>query len=353
MNVRDLIVAALLLAAPAPLVAEPLKDGIEAWQSGDYAAAVAIWRPLAEKGDADAAFNLGQAYRLGRGIPANAALAQSWFEKAANQGHVDAATMLGLLLIQKGDQPGAIKWLKRAAEKDEPRAQLVYGTALYNGDGVTQDPVLGYAFVSRAAGQGLEPAQQTLAQLDKLMSADDRRKGAAMVKTIAENASTAAFEGAPPPKAEKPPRAAAAKPVRTTVATPPKPAPSPPASAEPVRMAVAAPPAKPRPSPAAAKPAPTTVAAAPAKPPPSSSAAPPVAAGGAWRVQLGAFARQGSAQALYEKLAGNGALAGRRPFYVPAGAVTRLQVGPFASRGAAESACAKLKGQPCFAVSAK
>jgi hypothetical protein len=47
------------------------------------AGAVAIWRPLAEKGDADAAFNLGQAYRLGRGVPLDLAQAQSWFDRAA------------------------------------------------------------------------------------------------------------------------------------------------------------------------------------------------------------------------------------------------------------------------------
>ncbi|MBV8907575.1 MAG: hypothetical protein JOZ20_01110, partial [Sphingomonas sp.] len=45
----------------APLSAQSVKAGIEAWQHADYAAAVAIWRPLAENGDADAAFNLGQA----------------------------------------------------------------------------------------------------------------------------------------------------------------------------------------------------------------------------------------------------------------------------------------------------
>jgi cell division septation protein DedD len=328
MKARDLIAVALILAASAPLGAQPLKDGIEAWQRGDYATAVAMWRPLAERGDPDAAFNLGQAYRLGRGVHANAALGKSWFEKAAEQGHVDAATMLGLLLMDEGDKAGAIKWLKRAAEQDEPRAQLVYGTALYNGDGVTQDPVLGYAFVSRAAGQGLEPAQDTLAQLNALMSADDRRKGAAMASTIAANASSVAFLGSAPPKAKKP-----AKPVRTAVAPAPK------------KM------------PAAPKPAPTSavVAAAPKKIPsaPKSTPAPAVVATGPWRIQLGAFARQGSAQALYQKLAGSGALASRRPFYVPAGAVTRLQLGPFATRAAAESACASLKGQPCFAVSAK
>ena len=51
-----------------PAQAQSVRAGIDAWQKGDTAGAVAIWRPLAEQGDADAAFNLGQAYRLGRGV---------------------------------------------------------------------------------------------------------------------------------------------------------------------------------------------------------------------------------------------------------------------------------------------
>src|SRR3954469_10596286 len=157
MNRKHLIAALIVLAASSPLAAQSVKAGIAAWQKADYAGAVAIWRPLAEKGDADAQFNLGQAYRLRRGAPINLALAKSWFERAGANGHLDAQTTLGLLLFQNGDQAGGLKWLKRAAEQGEPRAQLVYGTALYNGDGVTQDRMLGYGYVSRAADQGLAP----------------------------------------------------------------------------------------------------------------------------------------------------------------------------------------------------
>src|SRR5438105_12236766 len=99
------LVAAALLAFAAPLPAQSVTAGIEAWQRADYAGAVAIWRPLAEKGDADAAFNLGQAYRLGRGVPVNLAAAQTWFERAAEKGHIDAEATLGLLLFQNGNQP--------------------------------------------------------------------------------------------------------------------------------------------------------------------------------------------------------------------------------------------------------
>ena len=116
------LMAAALGMTAAPLAAQSVKAGIEAWQRADYAAAVAIWRPLAETGDADAQFNLGQAYRLGKGVPLDLGAAQMWFERAATSGHLDAQTTLGLLLFQNGNQSGGIKWLSKAAEQGEPRA---------------------------------------------------------------------------------------------------------------------------------------------------------------------------------------------------------------------------------------
>src|SRR3954454_17107317 len=208
---KYLVAAALLGSLAAPASAPSVRAGIEAWQHADYAAAVAIWRPLAENGDADAAFNLGQAYRLGRGVPTNLAAAQTWFERAAAKGHVDAQATLGLLLFQNGNLTEGLKWLKAAAEQGEPRALLVYGTALFNGDSFTQDPVLGYAYVSRAAAQGLGPAKETLAQLDKIMPLDQRKKGVTIAKAKAKSA--------PPPPVAKP--AKPAKPVQVANAAKP------------------------------------------------------------------------------------------------------------------------------------
>ena len=293
-----LALAIAAFAAAGQAQAPTVKAGVEAWQRGDHAAAAAIWRNLAEKGDADAAFNLGQAYRLGRGVPADPAQAKRWFEMAANKGHLDAQVSLGLLLFDSGDRPVAMSWLRKAAERGEPRALLVVGTALFNGDGLKQDPILGYAYVSRAAAQGLGPAKTTLAEMDKVMTLAERQKGVAMALQMAK---------APPPAPVK---------VKTAAKSP-------------------APPA-------AAKRPPASVVAA--KPPPAS---------GAWRVQLGAFSSRGAAEGLFKKLSGSGALSGRQPYYVPVGKMTRLQAGPFESRAAATSACARLAPQPCFAVAAR
>lgn len=288
------VVASLLCAVPA--AAQSVKAGIEAWQRADYAKAISIWRPLAEAGDADAAFNMGQAYRLGRGVPVNLGQAQNWLEQAASKSHLDAQTTLGLLLFGNGNQAEGARWLKLAAEKGEPRAMLIFGTALFNGDGVTQDQVLGYAYVSRAAAQGLEPAKSTLEQMNSVMPLEDRKKGLAIAMQKAKTQTKAA------PKATK-----------------------------------------------------VAQAAKPTAPKPVKKAPPPVPTSGAWRIQLGAFAQRSSAEALFRRLSGRAPVAGRQMVLVSAGAVTRLQVGPFESKSAASSACASLsaRGQACFPVAAR
>lgn len=170
-----LLFSAALLAPPA--ATPTVKSGVEAWSRGNYASAITTWRVLAAKGDPDAMFNLGQAYRLGRGVNVDLSESMGWYAKAANAGHVDAQTQLGILLFQNGNQLSGLRWLHMAADKGEPRAQLLYGTALFNGDGlVKRDPALAYAYVAKAAAQGLAPAKTTLAEMDKAIPSDVRQR---------------------------------------------------------------------------------------------------------------------------------------------------------------------------------
>ena len=305
--------AALLLALPA--TAQTVRSGIEAWQQGNHAAAVAIWTSLAAKGDADAAFNLGQAYRLGKGAAMDHGRAQQYFEQAALTGHIDAAATLGILLFQNGNRNGAMRWLKLAADGGETRSMLLYGVALYNGDGIAPEPVTAYAYVSRAAAQGLATAKTTLADLDESMPLEQRQKGLAMARSMVGTQAGAAAAKAPSP---------------LKVAVPEK-------AKAPAKVAV----------PAKAK-SPAKVAI-PVKPP--SRAAPPSANSGGWRIQLGAFGQRAGAEALFAKLRGK--VAARQPYYVTAGKVVRLQVGPYNSRAAAAAGCAALRGQACFPVAAR
>jgi cell division septation protein DedD len=310
-----LAAGAALLACGGAAFAD-VKAGVDQWQAGNYGAAVKEWRPLADQGDADAQFNLGQAYKLGRGVPADLRIAQSWYEKAAQQGHPQAQANLGLILFQNGDRARALPWIRKAADAGDPRAQYVLGTALFNGDIAGKDWPRAYALMSRAAAQGLPQAATNLTQMDKFIPLPQRRQGLALAAQM-EHAQAAG----PPPA----PRTAVGRP------TPPAPnsalastLPAP----HPARPAQAAP--APRPAPAAAP-----------------------AAHGGWRVQLGAFGNAANARRQWDVLRGRiGAFAGLQPVTVQAGAVTRLQAGPLANRAAAEKACAAAKaaGSACFPV---
>lgn len=313
--------ALLLLGQPA---FADVKDGVDAWTRGDFARAVKEWRGPALKGDPDAQFNLAQAYKLGRGVPADLAQAEQWYAKAAAQGHPQAVTNYGLALFQNGRRQEAVKWLEQSAARGEARAQFVLGTMLFNGDAVSKDWVRAYALMTRASSSGLLQASQTLAQMDKYVSLQDRQRGLEMARTIEAQAARApvtatTVAAAAPAAAVTTARTAPAAPARTTPATP-----------APVRSA-------PTPAPVRAVPVSTAPAAAPR---PATPAAAPVTSGG-WRVQLGAFRESGGAQALWSQVRAK--FPGRTPEYVQAGAVTKLLVGPYASSAEATRACSAVK----------
>lgn len=332
MTVGKLFLGAIAVAGA--LVATPaladVKAGVDAWAKGDFPRAITEWRPLAIAGDPDAQFNLAQAYKLGRGVPLDPALAESWFRKAALQGHLQAGDNYGLALFQAGKKTDALPWLEKSAARGEPRTQLVLGTMLFNGDGIPRDFPRAYALMTRASASGLQSAAQTLAQMDQYISPTDREKGTALAQRYALQASSST-----------PPRETAAKtggqssgridvpPSR--IAETPRPTRVPPT--------VTPAPAKPTP----AKPTPAKAVAA-AKPAPKPA---PVKATGNWRVQLGAFRDQNNAETLWNTVRGK--LRGAQPFYPKAGGVTRLQAGGFASKADATRACSAAR-VPCVIV---
>ncbi len=332
MTVGKLFLGAIAVAGA--LVATPaladVKAGVDAWAKGDFPRAITEWRPLAIAGDPDAQFNLAQAYKLGRGVPLDPALAESWFRKAALQGHLQAGDNYGLALFQAGKKTDALPWLEKSAARGEPRTQLVLGTMLFNGDGIPRDFPRAYALMTRASASGLQSAAQTLAQMDQYISPTDREKGTALAQRYALQASSST-----------PPRETAAKtggqssgridvPPSRIAETP-----------RPTRVPPTVTPAPAKPTPANPTPAKAVAAAKPAPKPA------PVKATGNWRVQLGAFRDQNNAETLWNTVRGK--LRGAQPFYPKAGGVTRLQAGGFASKADATRACSAAR-VPCVIV---
>jgi TPR repeat protein len=109
-----------------------------AHERGDYAAEVAIVRPLAEKGYAFAQFNLGVLYDRGQGLPQDDALAKQWYQKAAEQGL--------------------------------PQAQVNLAIMYEEGQGMPVDPVRAYFWYALADSQGDGQAPQALQDIAKKMT---------------------------------------------------------------------------------------------------------------------------------------------------------------------------------------
>jgi cell division septation protein DedD len=377
--IKDAILAGSVLASAVALAAPAwadVKTGVDAWSRGDYDAAVREWQVPAQRGDADAQFNLAQAYKLGRGVKVDLAKAEELFGKAASRGHLQASDNFGLLLFQRGERAQAMPYISAAASRGDPRAQYLLGLAYFNGDNVSKDWVQAYALVSLAQQAALPQATPALAQMDQYIPLEQRQSSVVLASRLAteaeanrsrqiaaadlgstvpttmpgrptpaarlaevasaENAVAAAARAAGsrgPRGADAPyslPRGPTAAPAAALAGTP---RPTPPirqAGASPTRARIIAAPAR--------GPAPATTAVAPAT--------------GAWRVQLGAFGVLGNAEALWNRVKGRAELSGHNRLLIPVGRVTKLQAGGFANQSEAQAACARLSaaGFACIAT---
>ncbi|NNE85951.1 MAG: hypothetical protein HKN28_18465 [Alphaproteobacteria bacterium] len=84
-----------VLATPAG--AQDFKTGLAAYDRGDFAAALKEWRPLAERGDARAQYNLGVVLFNGQGVPHDPVKAVEWYRAAADQGYGPAQANLSFM----------------------------------------------------------------------------------------------------------------------------------------------------------------------------------------------------------------------------------------------------------------
>ena len=94
---RATLAALLLLATASTAYAGPLEDALAASKKSDYATALRLFRPLAEKGNVVAQSALGFMYETSEGVPQDYAEAAKWYRLAAAQGDAFAQTRLGYM----------------------------------------------------------------------------------------------------------------------------------------------------------------------------------------------------------------------------------------------------------------
>ena len=117
------LVATLMIGeARAGTDDEEFRQGLSAFNTGDYAGALEVWRPLAERGEPRSEAGIGFMYHRGLGV--------------------------GL------DDREAAVWLLRAAEQGQAEGQLMLGMLFYYGRGVTQSYVQAYAWCELAENGG-------------------------------------------------------------------------------------------------------------------------------------------------------------------------------------------------------
>lgn len=93
-------------------------------------------RRQAEYGDDSAAFQMGMAYEIGRGVPQQCATAAQWVAKAARGGNTAAQYNLGLRYRDGDglprDEDEAVTWLQKAAAQHSSDAQVALGVLTAN-----------------------------------------------------------------------------------------------------------------------------------------------------------------------------------------------------------------------------
>ena len=140
-----IVAAVMAFSLSGAAAAGPFEDGSVAYQSGDYATALRVWRAVAAGGYAPAQNNLGMMYALGQDLPRDYARAKIWYGRAADQGFAVAQFNIGGLyadgLGAPQDYAKAADWFGKAAAQGYGAAQDRLGSLYAEGRGVQQDPV--------------------------------------------------------------------------------------------------------------------------------------------------------------------------------------------------------------------
>lgn len=151
-------------------------DGVEAYSTGNYKAAMEILMPLAEQGDIDSQGYIGLLYSASQGVKKDDELAASWYRKAAEKGHLLSIINLDLLYSQgrAGTDEEIASWYLNLAKSPESletdHPGKIYVAAQYNiglfyleGRGVDKVPEEAVKWLMEAASNEFSSAKYVLA----------------------------------------------------------------------------------------------------------------------------------------------------------------------------------------------
>lgn len=185
---------ALAVMLSASVSHADMKDARKAHGRGDFPAAFAEFKRLAEAGNVDAQAQLAEIYYTGRGAieptgtPKTHALALKWFMAAARQGDVGSQVNLGLILAQNTEYKDAANWFALAAKQGDTAAMNNLAAFYMRGLGVEQDIPKAFAMMEKVADQG-DPTDQLqlgMIYLQGVAAPPDMAKGLKWLNRSAE-----------------------------------------------------------------------------------------------------------------------------------------------------------------------
>jgi len=167
----------------------------QAYQDGyvfkqDWSESLRWLSASAKQGHPKAEANLGGLYFLGKSVPRDLSQALFWTQKAADQGEVKGEYNLGYMYaIGQGvpkSNTEAVRWYRKAASQGHQVAAYDVGIAYWYGMGIAQDQVKGYMWLLLAWRFGWAPSKKAIdalgATMDPVAMAAARTKADEWVK---------------------------------------------------------------------------------------------------------------------------------------------------------------------------
>jgi uncharacterized protein len=121
-------VVLVALASNGSAVHASWDEATKAFAKKEYARAMKLFQPLAEKGNALAQYRIAKMHQMGLGVSKDAKQARKWGQLAARQGNADAQLLMGSLYYkaeggETADAVRAYMWYDVSAEQGSAEAK--------------------------------------------------------------------------------------------------------------------------------------------------------------------------------------------------------------------------------------
>ncbi|MFC3052022.1 tetratricopeptide repeat protein [Kordiimonas pumila] len=198
---RFLLLCMLLVLLPQPSAhalddANPVEQALGLIRDGKVEMGVEALQTLAEGGNAEAMFHVGEIHRLGIGREVSVPIATMYYRFASQLNHERAALSLANILFFEGngtekENSEALDIWQTLTLKGNLEAAYMLGMLYWNGEaGVARDPIRGYALVWLAFEGGYADAEQNELSMKALLSSDAKEVAYDYAKNLADRGFT-------------------------------------------------------------------------------------------------------------------------------------------------------------------